>query len=524
MGCSPTKSTLELDNSSIIVRKTHIISNLKSLKIEAGIFVGKKRGQITKYYEIENKLGEGTFGFVREAKSKLTGMKRAIKSINKKTITADMKEKAKFFAEVDVLIKTDHPNILKLYEFYEDENYYHLVTEFVTGGELLDFVVKHRMLTEPIASHFMKQLLSGIFYCHQNNIVHRDLKPENLLLDRDSPDALLKIIDFGTSQIFSPRSRMTEKYGTILYIAPEVLKGYYDEKCDIWSCGVILYILLSGRPPFTGRTDEEIIDRIIRGTVSFDRPEWDSVSISAKSLVKKMLHKDPFLRISARDALRHDWITMNCQINLDQNFRDYPNNSFARETNHKVQLENLMNFRAECKLQQAVLTFIATQFVTNEESNRLIDTFKQIDRNGDGKLSREELVEAFRSEIGYKSAVQEVEKIMMMADTNKSGFIDYTEFVVASAQSDMLLCDYNLNEAFKAFDTDNSGKISAKELKEILGIRIRTKDELWKKLIMEVDENGDGELDITEFKAMMMKLVGSKLSIANPQDCDKRII
>ncbi|OMJ79034.1 hypothetical protein SteCoe_21017 [Stentor coeruleus] len=497
MGCAPGRLEEKIDKKSFISINRHI-SNLQGFIIDPGMFVGKRKGEISKYYNLEFKLGQGAFGLVRAATSILTGKKRAIKSISKSMITNDMKDKTKFFSEVDILIKTDHPNILKLHEFFEDEKYYHLVMEYITGGELLDFILKRKFLTEAIAAKFMKQLLSGIAYCHSNNIVHRDLKLENLLLDSDSPDALLKIIDFGTSQIFKPRIHMTEKYGTILYIAPEVLKGRYNEKCDIWSCGVILYTLLSGRPPFTGENDEEVLQKISRGLVSFDRPIWASISSSAKSLLRKMLTKDPSFRISAEGALHHDWIVQNTSKPiLDQQIQESQINS----------LENLKNFRAECKLQQAVLTFIASQIENKDESKKLINAFHTIDKNGDGKLSKEELIDAYKLQMGQNRAISEVEAIIKKVDVNKSGFIDYTEFIIASSKTEMLLCNSNLEDAFKVLDMDNSGKISAKELKGVLGGRLRAKEELWKKLINEVDENGDGELDISEFKMMMLKLI-----------------
>ena len=187
---------------------------------------------------------------------------------------------------------------MRLYEFYEDEKYYHLVTEHIEGGELFDFIIKSKMLTEPIAAHFMRQLLSAVSYCHANNIVHRDLKPENLLLDQESATATLKIIDFGTSTFHkSTDPMMTKRYGTAYYIAPEVLQKDYTEKCDVWSCGVILYILLCGKPPFYGRQDKEILKRVHRGEYSLKGQVWDSISSSAKRLIARMLDYNPKTRI-----------------------------------------------------------------------------------------------------------------------------------------------------------------------------------------------------------------------------------
>ena len=232
MGCLPSKNNTYRKKTPVVIPSSSL-NKIEEIKIEAAAFVGKRTGNIKEKYNIGSKLGSGAFGFVRIGVHKATGQKRAIKTILKESVTKDMKERAKFFSEVDVLSKADHPNIIKLYEFFEDLKYYHLVTEYVNGGELFDYIIKSKMLTEPIAAHFMRQILSAVAYCHSINIVHRDLKPENLLLERDSPESLLKIIDFGTSSVFDNGVKMTQKYGTAYYIAPEVLKREYNEKCDI---------------------------------------------------------------------------------------------------------------------------------------------------------------------------------------------------------------------------------------------------------------------------------------------------
>ena len=157
-------------------------------------------------------------------------------------------------------------------------------------------------------------MLSAINYCHSRNIVHRDLKPENLLLDRSGDQTRVTIIDFGTAGAFEPGVKMTQKYGTPYYIAPEVLKRNYDQKCDLWSCGVILYILLCGYPPFNGQTDKKIIEAVLVGEYTLDEPEWQGVSAEAKNLVAALLKTNPEDRISALDALNHPWIQANANI------------------------------------------------------------------------------------------------------------------------------------------------------------------------------------------------------------------
>ena len=269
MGCSSSAKKVV---NPVVVKSTKPqepgeapIQHAEELKIQQATFITHKSTSILKDYSIGAKLGSGAFGTVQRAVHKSTHRQRAIKSVRKNQITRDMRDHSKFFNEIDILKQTDHPDIVRMYEFYEDKNFFHIVTELLTGGELFDFIIKHKMLSEPVAAHFLKQILSAVAYCHANGIVHRDIKPENLLLDSDSAHASLKVIDFGTSTLFDPKERLHHRYGTAYYIAPEVLVKNYDSKCDIWSCGVILFILLSGAPPFYGRSDEEIISKVRSG-------------------------------------------------------------------------------------------------------------------------------------------------------------------------------------------------------------------------------------------------------------------
>ena len=492
MGCASIK---ESKKSPIIPKRESAlkISNIEDVKFSPGNFVTKKVGALRQDYTLSAKIGSGAFGYVRLAVHKTSNQKRAVKTIDKESITKDMKDRTKFFNEVDILRKADHPNIIRLYEFFEDEKHYHLVTEYVAGGELFDFIIKSKMLSESIAAHFLRQILSAVAYCHERNIVHRDLKPENLLLDRESADATLKVIDFGTSAIFDDSKKLTQKYGTAYYIAPEVLRREYNEKCDIWSCGVILYIFLCGKPPFGGKNDKDILSRVTQGIVSTVGPEWDKISQEAKNLIKKMLEYDPKQRYSAKQALQDPWIIAHSATAHSDNLFD------------SSSLENLKGFRVEQKLQHAVLTFIASQLLNRDESKKLAETFRNIDKNGDGVLSKEELMEAYTQTMGREEANDEVEKIMRQVDVNGSGFIDYTEFVTACAKKESMLSMENLNSAFNVFDSDGSGKITVAELREMLGgAEDDAQDDVWAKLIADVDTDRDGEIDIREFKDMMV--------------------
>lgn len=241
-----------------------IDETMNNLKISKANFIAARTDCITDYYTFGPPLGSGSFGTVRKAIHKLTGQPRAIKILKK-----DEQDEKKLELEVDILSKISHPNAMQIYEYYQDAKYFYIVSEFCAGGELFDKITKKGKFNEREAANILKQMLSTVLYCHSNNIVHRDLKPENILLDDKSDDTVIKIIDWGGARYFIHGKKMTTVSGTPYYIAPEVLKEKYDEKCDIWSCGVILYILLSGYPPFNGINDMEIMKAVKKGRYNF---------------------------------------------------------------------------------------------------------------------------------------------------------------------------------------------------------------------------------------------------------------
>ena len=296
----------------------------------------------------------------------------------------------------------------------------------------------------------MKQVLSCVNYCHKQNIVHRyiisnnpffrDLKPENvLLLEQNKDFDAIKIIDFGTSLVYDSNKSLDEKLGTPYYIAPEVLNKKYNEKCDIWSCGVLLYITISGMPPFNGQSDQEIMKKVRIGKFSFSDPCWSNVSDKAKDMISKLLTYDPEHRPSAEQCLQHPWILEMSQSTVDQNLA-------------MGALSNLKTFRADQKLKQATFAFIASQLLTKGEQENLAKIFKAIDKNGDGKLSKEEIMDGYDQFFGKNLDKDDIEKMFDAVDIDKSGFIDYSEFVIASMNEKNLLTNDKLQAAFKMFD------------------------------------------------------------------------
>jgi calcium-dependent protein kinase len=466
---------------------THV-DTMRDLKINPSLFVLQKAGQLKQDYFIGQKLGAGSFGYVNYATHRSSGQVRAIKTVRKASITSDVGARRKFMSEIEILKHMNHPGIVKLYEFYEDEYNYHMVTEYLPGGELFDYILKTKSLNELSAAHVMRQLFSAVSYCHANNIVHRDLKPENLLLTSKT-ELNLKVIDFGTSGLCEPHKKLHAKYGTSYYIAPEVIKGKYNELCDMWSCGVILYIILVGRPPFNGETEKVIMSKAMKGDYSLLGHGWQHISPEAKDLVSRLLSKNTKTRISASQALLHPWITHNFS-------------SPTSERHTQLTLKNLSAFRSEQKLQHAALTFIASQLITKEESRQLTLAFQAIDTNGDGKISREELLEHYSS---LANGEEEVNRILAEVDVDGNGFIDYSEFLTATIDKDHYINKSNLMTAFMVFDKDGSGTITTAEIKSLLGADVKSRDTVWRELIAQVDRNGDGVIDVNEFKEMMLR-------------------
>jgi calcium-dependent protein kinase len=232
----------------------------------------------------------------------------------------EKKNQGMLYFEFQLLRNLDHPHILRIYDLYKDQRYIYMITEYCEGGDIFAMIQKADNFNEKIASRIMKQVMNAVLYCHQNGIVHRDIKSDNIMFLENSIDSPIKLIDFGISLKFEKNTKLKDKTGTVLYIAPEVLQGSYDEKCDIWSCGVLMYMMLSGVPPFYGATRKEVMQKISKGKFSFKSKVWSIISKEAKELIEKMLTLNPEKRPSAREVLNHPWFIkdQNVKINTAQ--------------------------------------------------------------------------------------------------------------------------------------------------------------------------------------------------------------
>eukprot|EP00698_Gefionella_okellyi_P008828 TRINITY_DN2210_c0_g1_i1.p1 TRINITY_DN2210_c0_g1~~TRINITY_DN2210_c0_g1_i1.p1 ORF type:complete len:363 (+),score=39.83 TRINITY_DN2210_c0_g1_i1:75-1091(+) len=265
--------------------------------------------EIERLYDFGNDLGSGTFSTVKLATRRDTGQQFAVKVIRKKDLAENREAVA---LEVNIHKRIDHPNIIRLFDIYETPLKIYLIMELVTGGELFDRIIDRGHFSEADASEAILSIVRAVQYIHGMGIVHRDLKPENLLMTSKADDAVIKLADFGLSSVKDARTYMTTVCGTPGYVAPEVLSsetaGGYGKEVDLWSIGVILYILLCGFPPFYHDNNALLFAAIKKGEYDFPSPYWDKISDSAKSLVRGLLTVDPKQRFTVDNVLAHPWI------------------------------------------------------------------------------------------------------------------------------------------------------------------------------------------------------------------------
>ena len=455
------------------------------IKISKDNFISVGSRGLRDIYENTKKLGKGSFGKVFQVRNKTTNKLYACKKISKLNWSNPT-----FKKEIEILMRMDHPNIIKLYEVFESDNSIYLIMEECFGGELFDRILqrikKNSLYNEKEACKIMQQVIGAIEYCHNNGIVHRDLKPENLLYLNKNENSPIKVIDFGMSKRFTHEKFMNEKVGTAYYISPEILQGKYDEKCDIWSAGVILYIIICGYPCFNGEDDDEIFAAIQKGKIQFPSPEWDDISEDAKNLIKKMCCP-PEKRLTAEQVLQEVWVKDNA-----------PNSS--KTVAIPLKKDGFIAYANSNKLRKAVLTYIASR-LSEDEIKKIKEMFQRIDVDNDGKLSLEEMKKVF-SKGDIK--IEFNEEIFNQIDTDKSGSIEYTEFISACIEKNVYLNEERLREAFNLFDSDKSGKISRSEIEKVLKLGVNSKE--IDAIMAKHDTNKDGEIDFKEFLEMMKEI------------------
>eukprot|EP00246_Nothoceros_aenigmaticus_P006424 TRINITY_DN192_c0_g1_i1.p1 TRINITY_DN192_c0_g1~~TRINITY_DN192_c0_g1_i1.p1 ORF type:complete len:527 (-),score=95.92 TRINITY_DN192_c0_g1_i1:978-2558(-) len=437
-------------------------------------------------FVLGRELGRGEFGITYLCTDKVAQNLLACKSISKRKLKSnvDVDDVRREVAIMQHL--PGHPNIVQLKSVFEDDVAVHLVMELCEGGELFDRIVARGHYTERAAADLTRTIVEVVQVCHKHGVMHRDLKPENFLFANRKEHSPLKAIDFGLSVFFKPGEKFSEIVGSPYYMAPEVLKRNYGPEVDVWSAGVILYILLCGVPPFWAETEQGVAQAILRGLIDFKRDPWPKVSDSAKSLVRQMLEPDPKLRLSAQQVLDHIWL----------------HKASKASRSHDVSLggvrAKLKQFAAVNKFKKAALKMIAGQ-MSEEEIQGLRE---MLDGNSGAAAAA---LSALKADIASDPHLKDSEVKLAMEGVDGRGPVDYGKFAAATVhlQSMDNFDDY-LRKAFSQFDKDESGFIDMEELQQGLSEELGPNDgETLQDIFKEVDIDKDGKISFEEFAQMM---------------------
>ena len=454
------------------------------------------------YVELET-LGSGAFGVVKKVCLKSNpDTIRAMKILSKKYLLKGIND-ANLVEEIYILKHLDHPNIMKLYEFYVDLCNFYIISEFCDQGDLLTKIEKLGALNQIVVKFIMDQIFNAVSYLHSKGVLHGDLKLENVMLytttkkvnqrftminkkldlhksmERDLNNYFkidsknqntkrvvddmtnyeIKLIDFGCSKLFSKKKhkKISGIIGTSLYCSPEVVDDLYDEKCDEWSCGVIMYILLTGEVPFPGDTEEEIFEKIKKCEYNFNSPKFNNVSESCKDLIRKLLEPDINKRIKASDALRHPFFT--------ETFN--PNKALTENKDLSV-LYTLTNIKPyTSKFHEAITVFLCVNYINKDEEKRLREVFRYIDKEGKNFLTKKSIDNSLK-ESGYLVPNEKLDNIFKSLDNDSNGTIEYQEFLTGVCNKESLFNNYNLKSAFDCIDEELKGFLTANDIKKFI--------------------------------------------------------
>jgi calcium-dependent protein kinase len=405
--------------------------------------------------------------------------------------------------EQELCSRLEHPFIAPLLFSFQDKEYLYMVNDLMSGGDLRYWYIQKKIFTEKECKFIVACIILALEYLHTNKIIHRDLKPENILVNKNENGFVkIKICDFGTSLCFKRGEIQDKIVGSIYYIAPEVLQKKYNSKCDLWSCGVIMYILLTGVPPFGGSNNQSIIKKILIG-------EYDKTRLAKKckaciDLIDKLLTKDIKKRIRADAALRHKWF----QIYKSKEIRvDIEDPKII-----EAYLRNLKNYKKSSEIQEIALAYLVHNHPELDEVDNACKLFGIIDRKGNGKITKEELYSGLRPFYKNENLKDDIDKIFENLDTDGSKYLEYEEFVRAAIDKSIFLTDDSMKFAFNYFDKDQKGEITVDDLVSIFSGEELAKNELEKirKMIKDATSSNDEKIRYKEFCDIMKSFINSQ--------------
>ena len=511
--------------------------NYNDIKLKTSNLIMKRDDNPYNIYTVISTLGSGTFGTVKKVKLKNNNnIIRAMKIIPKENVLEGVDSKT-VISEISILKKLDHPNIMKIYEFYEDEKNYYIISEFCDQGDLLGKMNKLHSMTELVVRFLMRQILDAVAYLHNRKVLHGDIKMENLLLYtavkkaqkrftvlsldtkneslqkeinlsfqkrsltfntkkfmRNITSYEIKLIDFGCSKIFSKKhhKNLSGIIGTSAYCSPEVIDDIYDERCDEWSCGVLMYLLLCGEIPFPGDTEEEMFSKIKKGKFSFHQKEFKNVSNNAKDLICNLLMYNKDYRITASQALQHPFFTESFDPKLLSYNKDL------------TKLTELIEIKKFGKFQESIIAYLTINFIDKDEENQLKEVFRYIDKNNKNFLKKDDIEYCFKAN-GYFLDKESIDHIFSVLDYDMNGVVEYQEFFRALVDKKKLFSDENLKVAFELLDENKKNEISWNDIKRVFFHEQKMNDNLIDEYLKEIGMTKEKTLNFQEFCKVMRK-------------------
>jgi len=465
---SESESSGEYDPNILTFSREEIPKNMADIKLKDIIF-GDFSNPFDIYDELDD-LGEGAYGVVKKVSLKENPETiRAMKIIPKDMIAEG--QSISLLNEIDILKKLEHPNIVKIYEcFFDEKHYIYIVSELCDQGDLLGKLTKLGSMSELVVKSLMCQILNAVSYLHDNKVFHGDIKLENIMLYKtskqngirftnDTTDYEVKLTDFGYSKFLKKKkhNKLSGIVGTSIYCSPEIIDNLYDERSDEWSCGVLMYILLCGEPPFQGETEEEIFANVKKGYIDFSKKEFKIVSQNCIDLIKKLLTKNKENRIESSEALKHPFFT--------ENFN--PMSTMTQNKNLNI-LKRLISLKKlPSKLHEVVLAYCCFNYITKEEEKELRELFRFIDHDNKNKLTMQDFERGFK-EADLMVSSNEIKNIMNILDSDGSNLIEYQEFLRATCDKKLLFSDENLKAVFGVIDKDRKGYATSEDIQRFV--------------------------------------------------------
>ena len=532
-------------------------------KIDAKDYIQK--GDTIENYQKIKRIGKGSYGSVFKVMKKNTNLIRAMKVIPKNF----QKDNDEILREINILKNLDHPNVMKIYEFFEDDKNYYLIQEFCDGGDLDTILNGKKIYCEFLVKFIMYQVLLAINYLHSNNIVHQDIKKKNITIitldedkknlklepkdimkqfiklktkqfeynnpistnddvfirineDKEAQEELkkskglknlskkvkeylndlskreVKVIDFGEALFMVQKKRYIDDIsGTINYLSPELIRGQMIKELDEWACGVLMYYLLVGHPPFDGKTEDEIFDAIQRQPLDLNIEELKNVSNECKDLISKLLERDVKKRIKAKNALEHNFFKGGIKIKkivcgMENRQTEKVLNTWIRlQKTHKQSNKNAGMFK------KAVIAYMALNFVEKEEEKKMKNLFYKLS-NGDDKfqINKENFAKTIK-EVNANYTDSEIDILFHKLDENENGVIEYEELVRGFSDREKLLSERNMKEAFNFFDKDKDGSINWEEISKVVFQNKKMPKIFMKEFLEEIEQEKGKDVNIT---------------------------